>query len=207
MLLPTDSRLKVFTTHDVDNIDSKSQGSFSLDEFRGYALSVTNHVSSDNLGEQRAHITLDPSYASTPKLPDTYLIQPSIRLSQSDVSVPKLVENEIRPDLDVRCAMQKDESWMAHVSRVLNKDKLADDDVITWSGYNSLLAGDESVKPPAVIGVYPLFPDKAATASSMKHAMDLTLQGTEFFNPGQISVLGADQPLFAIIKLLQWQFP
>ena len=33
------------------------------------------------------------------------------------------------------------------------------------------------------------------------------MQGTEILNPGQICVLGADQPLYAIIKLIQWQFP
>ena len=33
------------------------------------------------------------------------------------------------------------------------------------------------------------------------------MQVTEFLNPGQTTVLGADQPLYAIIKLIQWQFP
>ena len=41
----------------------------------------------------------------------------------------------------------------------------------------------------------------------MKHAMLLTMQGTQFLDPGQTSVLGADQPLYAIIKQLQWQYP
>ena len=41
----------------------------------------------------------------------------------------------------------------------------------------------------------------------MKHAMELTTQGTEILNPGQTCVLGADQTLYAIIKLMQWQFP
>ena len=94
-----------------------------------------------------------------------------------------------------------------HVANALKQSASADGDVITWAGYNSLLANDASLKPPAVIGVYPLFPDKAASASSMKHAMELTMQGTAFLNPGQTSVLGADQPLYAIIKLIQWQFP
>ncbi|KAL8592273.1 hypothetical protein ACOMHN_036907 [Nucella lapillus] len=96
---------------------------------------------------------------------------------------------------------------MAHVTRVLKQGTLAEDDVITWSGYNLMLASDDSVKPPAEIGVYPLFPEKAASASSMKHAMELTMQATEFLNKGQISVLGADQPLYALIKLIQWQYP
>ena len=33
------------------------------------------------------------------------------------------------------------------------------------------------------------------------------MQWTEILNPGQTCVLGADQPLYAIIKLIQWQFP
>ncbi len=44
VVIPTNSRLKVFTTHDVDNIDSNAHGNFSLDEFHGYVLSVTNHL-------------------------------------------------------------------------------------------------------------------------------------------------------------------
>ena len=33
------------------------------------------------------------------------------------------------------------------------------------------------------------------------------MQWTEILNPGQTCVLGADQPLYAIVKLIQWQFP
>jgi hypothetical protein len=63
------------------------------------------------------------------------------------------------------------------------------------------------VKPPAVSGVYPLFPDKPATASSMMRPMDLTIQNSEFLYPGQVSIFGADQPVYAIIKLFQGYFP
>ena len=33
------------------------------------------------------------------------------------------------------------------------------------------------------------------------------MQWTQILNPGQTCVLGADKPLYAIIKLIQWQFP
>ena len=33
------------------------------------------------------------------------------------------------------------------------------------------------------------------------------MQGTEILNPGQTCVLFADQTLYAIIRLMQWQFP
>uniref|UniRef100_UPI00358EAE2A uncharacterized protein n=1 Tax=Myxine glutinosa TaxID=7769 RepID=UPI00358EAE2A len=75
VVVPTNSRLNVFTTHDVDDIDSKAQGNFSHDEFHGYALSVTNHLSYENTGVKRAPIKLDPFDTSTPKLPDSDVIQ------------------------------------------------------------------------------------------------------------------------------------
>ena len=52
----------------------------------------------------------------------------------------------------------------------------------------------------AEIGVYPNFPNKAAAL--MKHTMELTIQATEYLNPGQISIVGAD-----LIKLIQWHYP
>ena len=60
---------------------------------------------------------------------------------------------------------------MAHVSMVFEQDTFPGKEVITWSGFNSTLMSDDTVKPKAVIGVLPLFPDKAATPSMMKHTL------------------------------------
>jgi len=160
----------------VDNLDSHSQGNFSQEEFHGTAISVTNHLSWDNLGINRPCITLDPTDASVPQLPDTYSVVQPAELPSHDVFVPCTPNHSSRPSHNlVPGAKIKDESWMAHVSTVLQQDTLADNEVITWSGYNSRLMTNESVKPKAVIGVLPLFPNKAATPSMMKHAMQLTV--------------------------------
>ena len=60
--------------------------------------------------------------------------------------------------------------------------------------------------PKTEIGTLPLFPDKAASPSMMKHTMEIVRENTEFINAGQPPVFGADQPLYAICKQLQWQF-
>ena len=91
-MVPTNSRLKVFTTHVVDNIDSRAQGNFTQDEFYGYALSVTNHLSHENPGIKRAPIKLDHLDQSTPKLPDYYVIQPPVDFTDKDVFVPMFVQ-------------------------------------------------------------------------------------------------------------------
>ena len=92
IVVPSNSRFNVFTTHDVDNIDSTAEGNFSMSEFHGYTLSVTNHCSHENPGVKRSPIILNPSDTSIPDLPDSYVIQPSVELAQTDVFATKFNE-------------------------------------------------------------------------------------------------------------------
>ena len=55
--------------------------------------------------------------------------------------------------------------------------------------------------------ICPIFVDKAQSPSMMKHAMILAKDRITFLNPGQTPVIRADQPLYSILKQLQWQFP
>ena len=208
VVLPTNLRSKVFVTYDMDNLDSHNKGNFSQDEFHGTALSATNHLSLDNHGVKRDSIQLDFSDTSVPQLPDSYAIKHTVELGNNPVFAPKTINGQLRPSNTlVHEAKMKDESWMSHVATVLQQEVLPENEVITWSGFNSRNMSDDALKPPAVTGVFPLFPDKAASPSMIKHAMQLTMQGTEFLNPGQTGVLGADQPIYAIAKQLQWTFP
>ena len=208
VVLPTNLRCNVFTTYDVNNLVNHNKGNYSQDEFHGTALSATNHLSKENQGEQRAAIQVDFSDKSVPELPNSYALIHPVELGNNPVFVPRSIYSQVRPSHSlVQGAKMKDELWMAHVDSVLQHDTIPEDEVITWSGYNYRLMNDDSLKPPTVIGVLPLFPDKAASPSMIKHAMQLTIQGTEFLNPGQAGVLGANQPLYAIAKQLQWTFP
>ncbi|KAK0061125.1 hypothetical protein Bpfe_009286 [Biomphalaria pfeifferi] len=53
----------------------------------------------------------------------------------------------------------------------------------------------------------PLFHQSSKSPAMRKHAMDLVMQAVKFLNPGQIPVITADQPLFAIAKQIQWKCP
>ena len=92
IVFPSNSRFNVFTTHDADNIDNTAQGNFSMSEFHGNTLSVTNHCSHENPGVKRSPINLNPSDTPIPNLPDSYVIQPSVELAQTDVFATKFIE-------------------------------------------------------------------------------------------------------------------
>ena len=97
----------------MDNVDSKAEDNFSLNELHGYVLSVTNHLSHDKRGMKWAPIKPEPSDTSNPKLPDSYVMQPPVELAETDVFAPRLDDSKVRPLLDVQGAKVKDEAWMA----------------------------------------------------------------------------------------------
>jgi hypothetical protein len=88
---------------------------------------------------------------------------------------------------------------------VLEKDKLDPVDWISWSAYHAAL--EESVKPAAINALLPLFLDNAHSVAMIKHSMTIVQAAIEHLNPGQIPVLAADQPLFALAKQIQWTWP
>lgn len=87
------------------------------------------------------------------------------------------------------------------------KEELAKDVKVTWAGFHSKLQASNSIKPPAVIGILPVFREKSSDPAMVKHVMHIVKENIQFLNPGQTPVLGGDQPLYALAKQMQWKFP
>ena len=51
------------------------------------------------------------------------------------------------------------------------------------------------------------FYERASTPAIIKYGMDILKKATQFLNPGQIPVILLDAPLFAVAKLVQWNWP
>ena len=209
VVLPTNMRSGVFTTGDFDNLDHKKTSNLSNDEFHGVAISLTNHLSQENMGVTREPVTIDPTDTSTPKLPDYYVIVPPMDLTGGELFVPRDVDTRtVRPAHDrIPGSQGRDEAWLDHVSGLISKEELQKGDVVTWSGFNSSLEDASAIKPPAEIGILPIFPDKSMDPPLVKHVMLLVQKCIQFLNPGQTPVIGADQPLYALAKQIQWKFP
>ena len=121
---------------------------------------------------------MDFSDTSTPQVPDSYAVVRPVE-GEGVLNESTSADNHFRPVYDrEEEAKRKDEFWIAHVTTILQHDTFPQGEVITWSGYNSRLMSDGSVKPRAQIVILPLFKDKAASLSMMKHAMELTVHCT-----------------------------
>ena len=117
--------------------------------------------------------------------------------SNADIALNK-TDKPVRPQSDrIQSAIAKDETWIQYASNIIlsKGSNLADEEKVTWAGFNSSRMHVETVKPRAVTGVLLMFPDKAASVSMVKHTMAITRDAIQFLNPGQTPVLGMDQPI------------
>jgi len=87
---------------------------------------------------------------------------------------------------------------------LLEKEQVEEGDIIAWSAYHASQENISNCAQPALTQLLALFYEKAATAAMIKHGMNVQLN---FFNPGQVSVIALDAPLYALAKLVQWNCP
>ena len=123
------------------------------------------------------------------------------------MTVPK-TEHNVSPAQSRRAgAIIRDQAWISKVKDALKKENLGDKEKVMWSAHFSQLQDENAVKPAAIIGVCPIFPDKVTDPGLLKHAMKLTKDGIAFLNPGQTPVLGVDQQHYPVMKQIQWTYP
>ena len=118
VVIPSNMRLKVFTTADVDNHDVKKTCNLSRDEFHGTSITMTNHLSEENMGEERLPITFDNDIdgKTLVKLPDHYSVVHPVELNVYYLT-PE--QGSLHPNQNqVQSAVVKDLAWLNHVSLV-----------------------------------------------------------------------------------------
>ena len=101
-------------------------------------------------------------------------------------------------------AAEKEEAgWLNFVKAAIEKQAV--DNWISWSAYFAN-AHHAIIPPPAIHALLPIFTESARSTTVLRHSMDITSAAVQYLNPGQIPVLTADQPLFTMLKEIQWTF-
>jgi hypothetical protein len=89
--------------------------------------------------------------------------------------------------------------WLESTHRLLSKEKLDDNDWVSWSAYHASLQPN-SDRPIAITALLPLFNEKSHSVAMIIHAMKLIREDTQYLNPGQCPIVTVDQPLYALSK-------
>ena len=199
LVCPANLRKGLITVGALDNIDYNPSATTTKGSFHGTGISIFQLPSH---GIVRDPIVIEESPSRKLSLPDEYVNVPAISYKTDQLSIPQLACGDEAASL-LEASRADEEKWFQHGIQLLNKDILMKEDYISWAAYHASLDSN----PPAVISLLPLFYEKAAALSMVKHGMDVLQSITTHLNTGQIPVMAFDQPLFTLAKFVQWCWP
>ena len=203
VVCPPTLRKGLFTCSAVDNIDHNPTSSTGQTSFHGTGISTFQHPSSTNGGELREGLKLgDKTVKRVPALPESCTnVKPAyLRVSPEASAAPNGVVESMgsistNPSLEY--------AWLEIVNLTEDVNESAS---ITWSAYHASKRRGHNFQI-SIASLLPLWRDVAHSVATIKHAMGKIRETTEFLNPGQIPVMAADQPLYALAKQVQWEWP
>lgn len=176
LVCPANLRKGLFTVGAFDNIDHNPSSTTAKGALHGTAMSVFQFPTLSNPGVCREPIVVESSGSHKFSLPDQYTCVPAVSCKTNELRVSEY----IYPDSVPSCldnAKAGEAGWVKHSIELLAKNKLGSNEYISWAAYHASLL-PSPVDPPSLIALLPLFYEKAATVSMVKHGMDIQQQIT-----------------------------
>ena len=182
LVCPFSLRRGLFTVGALDNIDHNPSATTAQGAFHGTAVSIFQFPTASNAGIARDPLVLEQSQSSKCSLPDKYSNVPAVSCCSSNLTVSEYI-----PPPDNPCVLGAGkEKWVSHSLQLQPQmEKLTKEQCVSWAAFHASVASDP-LDPPAISSLLPLFYEKAATLSMIKHGMDIQQQITSHLNPGQI---------------------
>jgi hypothetical protein len=81
-----------------------------------------------------------------------------------------------------------------------------DESNFSWAAYRAQNSS-QATPFPCIGALLPLFAENSHSLSMIRHAMTVVMMAVNKLNPKQLPVVTFDQPLYALAKEIQWQFP
>lgn len=210
IVVPPSALKQVFTICLADNIDHNPSATHCNSSFHGFSMSLLQFPSQEDLKQNESVMNTNVmGRDNVSPLPDSYTVMQDIALQKGEASfVPKLTcDSHLVPSCpDLMTTISKEYTWLKHAHTLLDKDKLSQDDWVSWSAYNASVS-DPPKSPNTPSVMLPLFRENANDSTTMYHSLHLAIETALFLNEGQTPVLEVDQPLYALCKKLQWKYP
>jgi hypothetical protein len=196
----------IFKSAAVDNIDHNPSSTTAQDSFHG----TVQHPTNTNKGDDRG-ITLFDGTGITEKkiapLPISYHnVPPSALLVIDKLFVPQ-IKTSLQPSFNQTTQeIEKEHQWLETVKQLVEKEKLDKEDSISWAAFHASKQ-TQSDYEPAILALLPMFTENAHSVAMILHAMNVITSAIHHVHSGQVPVITLDQPLFAIAKEIQWNWP
>ena len=137
-------------------------------------------------------------------LPPEYMETPPSALITCQPTIPS-VEGPLKAEAAASLSsVEIEKDWLKCVEVLQGKNTLEVKDIISWAAFHASRQ-PPLCRPMSIITLLPLLTEPTHSTAMILHAMDLVQKVTSYVNQSHIPVITADQPLFAIAKLIQWR--
>ena len=212
VVCPPKLRKDAFTTAGIDNIDHNPSSITASDSFHGRAISLVQHPTATIKGTERGTNVIDGTVQEVKaisELPIAFCnVSPAV-LRVNDPIVPEppsgyiRLEHEMMTPVDVP-EEEEEFQWLRNAKDLASKATLDKGDFISWAAFHACRQ-PTTAYVPAVISL-PMFHENAHSIAMILHAMNMIKAAVNHVKPGQTPVIALDQPLFALGKLIQWNW-
>lgn len=96
---------------------------------------------------------------------------------------------------------------MEEVRALMSRGTFEGDEKLSWAAYHCNSQPSDENDKQVISSLLPLFYDEAKSIAMIRHSMDGVRAAMEVLNPEQALVVAFDQPLYAITKTIQWNWP
>ena len=207
VVCPPRLRKELFTTSVLDNIDHNPTATTANTSFHGTSISIFQHPSADKRGEtyESFKIREGTKMTTVPELPEYYTNIPPAYFTKKNPDSPQAPAPSLSfqgPGLLRQC-LKKEYEWLEKMTLTEEVDDALS---VTWSAHHAAQQRSKAFEV-SITALLPLLRDQAHSVATIKHVMDKVRDTVAFLNPGQTPVIGADQPLYALAKQVQWHWP
>ena len=187
----------------MDNIDHNPSATTATTSFHGTSISMFQHPTKQNKEEERHQLKFEPEKVkSVPELPDSFTNIPPAWFKTKNplppnTAAPVQTTYVFGPQLAL--AYQ----WLEKVSVTEEIDGAIN---LTWSAHHASCNRSPEFEV-SITSLLPLLMAQVHSVATIKHVIQKVRDAVAFLNPGQVPVITADQPIFALAKQVQWQWP
>jgi len=211
VVCPLKLRSKIFTVAAVDNIDHNPTATTAHGSFHGTGISLMQQPDEFSSGIQRSVLfSYMPLVSRKIKpLPDSYSDVPPVRLKTDQPAVPASNGPFKGNCLALMDEVTEENKWLDTVKLVCDAGVTNEStEWLSWSAFHaSRITSPTTGSNLAIISMLPLFQDSSNSVAMIRHSMNVVQNAVQLLNPSQIPIIAFDQPLYAIAKCIQWNWP
>ena len=208
VVCPPALRKNLYTTAAVDNIDHNPSATTAKDSFHGTGISLFQIRSRNSPGDSHVVPAFDETMCQSQTvkpLPESYTIIPPAVLIDKEPAIPE-TNTELLQNTHGESGVKKEFDWLRHVQESV--DDTYDGRLnISWSAFHADRETEKENTLSSLTALLPLFEEQSKSVAMIRHSLNMIKASVEKLNPGQTPVVAFDQPLYAIAKQIQWNWP